>query len=91
LKGRGACVDDQICQGWKNWTVRFANQSVRFWQFQSKTEEGAKLEDLKIQGVLKQENELKGIKGPRKKKIKQEAKVTKTGPSGLPNRTIQFF
>jgi hypothetical protein len=46
---------------------------------------------LKIQGVLKQENGLKGIKGPRKKKIKQEAKFTKTGPSGLPNRTIQFF
>jgi hypothetical protein len=25
-------------------------QNIRFWQFQSKTEEGAKLEDLKIQG-----------------------------------------
>jgi hypothetical protein len=41
------------------------NQSIQFWQFQSKTEEGAKLEDLKIQGILKQEKELKGIKGPR--------------------------
>jgi hypothetical protein len=36
---------------------------------------------LKIQGVLKQENELKGIKGPRDKKIKQEAEVAKTGLS----------
>jgi hypothetical protein len=34
------------------------------WQFQSKTKEGAKLEDLKIQGVLKKEKGLKGIKGP---------------------------
>jgi hypothetical protein len=33
--------------------------------FQSKTEEGAKLEDLKIQGVLEQENGLKGIMRPR--------------------------
>jgi hypothetical protein len=33
---------------------------------------------LKIQGVLKQENELKGIKVPREKKIKQEAEVAKT-------------
>jgi hypothetical protein len=32
-----------------------SNQSIRFWQFQSKTKEGAKLEDLKIQGVLKLE------------------------------------
>jgi hypothetical protein len=41
------------------------NWGIRFWQFQSKTEEGVKLEDLKIQGVLKQEKVLKGIKGPR--------------------------
>jgi hypothetical protein len=34
-------------------------------QFQSKAKEEAKLEDLKIQGVLKQEKGLKGIKGPR--------------------------
>jgi hypothetical protein len=57
------------------------NQSIRFWQFQSKIDEGAKLDDLKIQGVLKQENELKGIKGPREKKIKQEVEVAKTGLS----------
>jgi hypothetical protein len=42
-----------------------SNQSIPFWQFQSKPEEGAKLEDLNIQGVLKQEKGLKGIKGPR--------------------------
>jgi hypothetical protein len=41
------------------------NRSIRFRQFQSKTDEGAKLEDLKIQSVLKQEKGLKGIKGPR--------------------------
>jgi hypothetical protein len=43
----------------------FPNQSIWFWQLQSKTEEGAKLEDLKIQCILKQENGLKGIEGPR--------------------------
>jgi hypothetical protein len=31
------------------------NWSIQFWQFQSKTEEEAKLEDFKIQHVLKQE------------------------------------
>jgi hypothetical protein len=41
------------------------NWSIQFWQFQSETKEGAKLEDLKIWGVLKLEKELKGIKGPR--------------------------
>jgi hypothetical protein len=41
------------------------NQSIRFWQFQSQTKEGAKLEDLKIQRVLKLEKGLKYIKGPR--------------------------
>jgi hypothetical protein len=51
---------------------------------------GAKLGDSKIQGVLKQEVGLKGIKGPRWTKIKQDAKVVKTGPFSLPNQTIQF-
>jgi hypothetical protein len=36
-----------------------------FASFQSQTEEGAKLEDLKIEGVLKLEKQLKGTKGPR--------------------------
>jgi hypothetical protein len=50
----------------------------------------AKLGNLKIQGVLKQERGLKGITGPRWTKIKQEAEVVKTEPSSLPNWTIQF-
>jgi ribosomal protein L30/L7E len=36
------------------------------------------LEDLKIQDVLKQEEGLKGIKGLRLNKIKQEVEVAKT-------------
>jgi hypothetical protein len=41
------------------------NRSIRFWQFQSQTKEGSKLEDLKSQSVLKLEKGLKDIKGPR--------------------------
>jgi hypothetical protein len=41
------------------------NRCIRFWQFQSQTMEEAKLVDLKIQGVLKPEKGLKGIKGTR--------------------------
>jgi hypothetical protein len=65
---------------------------VWFQQFQNMKKAGAKLGYLKIQGVLKQEGGggLKGIKGSRWTKIKQEANVTKTGPSGLPNWTIWF-
>jgi hypothetical protein len=44
---------------------------------------GAKLVDLKIQCVLKEEEGIKGIKGLRWTKIKQEAEVTKTGLSGF--------
>jgi hypothetical protein len=36
-------------------------RNIWFWQFQSKTEEWAKFEYLKIQGVSKLENGLKGI------------------------------
>jgi hypothetical protein len=36
-----------------------------FGSFQTQTKEGAKVEDLKIQCVLKLEKGLKGIKGPR--------------------------
>jgi hypothetical protein len=39
-------------------------QNIRFRQFQSKAEKRVKLEDLKIQGVLKQEKGLKVINGP---------------------------
>jgi hypothetical protein len=42
-----------------------ALQNIRFYQFQSKTDEEAKLEDLRIQGALEQENCLKGIMGSR--------------------------
>jgi hypothetical protein len=30
----------------------FLFQNIRFWQFQGKIKKGAKLQDLKIQGVL---------------------------------------
>jgi hypothetical protein len=43
---------------------------ARFQQFQNMNMTHVKLEDLKIQGVSKQENGLKGIKGPKWKKIK---------------------
>jgi hypothetical protein len=38
---------------------------VQFWQFQSQDKEWAKFEDLKIQGVLKQEKWLKSFKWSR--------------------------
>jgi hypothetical protein len=41
------------------------NRSIQFWQFQSQTKEGAKPEDLEIQGVLKLEKGLKCVKRPR--------------------------
>jgi hypothetical protein len=40
-------------------------QIVWFQQFQNRNMTEAKLEDLKIQGVLKQGKGVKGIKGPR--------------------------
>jgi hypothetical protein len=43
----------------------FLFRTVRFWQFWNMNMTRAKLEDLKIQGVLKQGKGLKGIKGPR--------------------------
>jgi hypothetical protein len=49
---------------------------VRFRQFQNMNMIGAKLRDLKIHGVLKQEGGLKGIREPRWSKIKYEAEVT---------------
>jgi hypothetical protein len=56
----------------------FLFRIVQFWQVQDMKEAGAKLGDLKIQGVLKQEDGLKGIKGLRWTKIKQEVELTKT-------------
>jgi hypothetical protein len=55
----------------------FLFRTVRFRQFQNMKKIGAKLGELKIQGVLKQGEGLKDIKGPRWNKIKQEAEVTK--------------
>jgi hypothetical protein len=69
--------------GFLFWTIWFR-------QFQSKTKEGAKLEDLKIQDVLKNEKGLKGIKVPRWKKTKQEAEVTKIGQPNFGYRNILF-
>jgi hypothetical protein len=56
----------------------FLFRTIRFWQFQGKIKNGAKLEDLKIQGVLRHGKELKGIKEPRWKKSKPKAKAAKT-------------
>jgi hypothetical protein len=36
-------------------------RNIRFWQLQVKTKEGAKLEDLKIQSVLRHGKELRSI------------------------------
>jgi hypothetical protein len=69
----------------------FLFQTIQFWQFQNKIKEEAKLEDLKIQCVLKHEKGLKGIKGPGWKKMMQEVKVAKTGLSGFGYRSILFF
>jgi hypothetical protein len=68
----------------KNGPSGFLFRTIRFLTV-SKQKQGAKLEDLKIQCVLKHEKRLKGIKGPRWKKIKQEVKVIKTGLSNLIN------
>jgi hypothetical protein len=51
----------------------------------------AKLEDLKIQSVLKHGKGLRSIKEPRWKKSKSKAKSTKIGLSGLGYRSIRFF
>jgi hypothetical protein len=57
---------------------------IRFWQFYGKTNEGAKLKYLKIQGVLRHGKGLKGIKEPRWKKSKQKSRSRK-------NWTIRFW
>jgi hypothetical protein len=63
-ESRTGVVDDQIWQGWKNRTVRFAKPEYPVLTV-SEQNQGAKLEDLKIQVVLKREKGLKGIKGAR--------------------------
>jgi hypothetical protein len=49
----------------KTGTSDFPLWTVQFQQFQNKAKERAKLEDLKVQGVLRQEKGIKGIKAPR--------------------------
>jgi hypothetical protein len=61
-----------------------------FDSFQNRNKEGAKLEDLKIQGVLRHGKILKGIKEPRWKKSKTKAKITKIKLSGFGYRSIRF-
>jgi hypothetical protein len=62
-----------------------------FGGFHNRDMEGAKLDDLKIQCVLRHEKKLKGIKEPRWKKSKPKTKAAKIGPSGFAYRSIWFF
>jgi hypothetical protein len=48
----------------------FLLRIVQFWQFQTQTDEGAKIKDLKIQGEFKHEKWRQGTEGPRQKKFK---------------------
>jgi hypothetical protein len=65
-------------------------QTIRFWQFQGKTKKGAKLKDLKMQGVLRHGKGLKCIKEPRWKKSKQKVEAAKTELSGFKYPSILF-
>jgi hypothetical protein len=68
----------------------FIFRIVRFWQFQVKTKEKAKLEDLKIQGVLRHEKGLRNIKETRWKKSKPKVKAAKTRWSSFGFRRVRF-
>jgi hypothetical protein len=65
--------------------------NIRCWQFQDKTNEGARLEDLKIQGVLRYGKGLKSIKEPRWNKSKPKAEAAKTGLSSLDTGVSGFL
>jgi hypothetical protein len=56
----------------KNWTIQFAISEHPILKVSEKNVERAKLEDLKIQGVLKQEKGLEGIMGPRSQSRKYQ-------------------
>jgi hypothetical protein len=56
----------------------FLFRIVRFWQFQVKTKEGAKLKDLKIKGVLRHGKGLWNIMEQRWKKSMPKAETAKT-------------
>jgi hypothetical protein len=68
----------------------FLFQTIQFWQFQDKIKKGAKLKDLKIQGVLRHEKCLKGINESRWKKSKPKAEAAKIGLSGFGYQSIRF-
>jgi hypothetical protein len=61
-----------------------------FDSFQNRNNIWVLLEDLKIQDVLRYVKGLKGIKEPKWKKSKLEAKIVKTGLSSFGYRSIQF-
>jgi hypothetical protein len=58
----------------------FLFRIVRFWQFQTQTEEGAKIKDLKIQGEFKNG---KGRQGTNKRNSRQKNEVAKIGWSNF--------
>jgi hypothetical protein len=66
----------------------FLFRNIRFWQFQCKIKEKAKLDDLKIQGILRHGKRIRSITELRWKKSKPKAKATKTRLSGLGYRSI---
>jgi hypothetical protein len=74
----------------KTGCFRFLFQIVRFWQFQVKTKEGAKLKDLKIQSVLRHGKGFRNIKEPRWKKSKPKAKAAKTRWPGFGFWMVRF-
>jgi hypothetical protein len=53
----------------------FPFRTVRFWQFQGKTKEEAKLEDSKIQCVFKQEKGLKVSRDQDRRKSSKKPKL----------------
>jgi hypothetical protein len=69
----------------------FLFRTIQFWQFQVKTMEGAKLKDLKNQGVLRDEKGIKGVKEPNWKKSKPKAEAKKIRLSDFGYRSIRFF
>jgi hypothetical protein len=62
MKRQGACVDDQIWQVQKIWSIWFSIPDCPVSAVSEQSQEGAKFEDLDIQRVLKQEKGIKGIK-----------------------------
>jgi hypothetical protein len=61
----------------------FLFRIVWFWQFQTQTEEGAKIKDLEIQGEFKHEKGGKALKDQDTRNSSQKDEVAKTGWSGF--------